>query len=80
MNKILLRAVTSVLLLSMLTGCGINSHGGDESFSESYGESVLENNTESETVKNTDKKEDEDMPEEEKSRKTPIMGWASWNA
>jgi alpha-galactosidase len=56
---------------------------GDESFSESLSESfnqALNESNSSDTLKETDKKENEDMKEPETPRKTPIMGWASWNA
>ena len=80
MKRKILRLFSSILFISMLSGCSMPSLEG-ESFSESLSESNMEKGSiESESEKKqTEKKEDEEATPEE-PRKTPIMGWASWNA
>ena len=84
MKKIFLRAVTVILLLSTLVGCSAKIADGDESLSESLYESIGESLSQSdaalESEKDSDKKEDDKVKEDNGPRKTPIMGWASWNA
>ena len=80
MKKILLRSITLLLLLSILSGCSAKKIEDDESLSESFGESADESNIESSSEKNTEKEENSTVTEIEETRKTPIMGWASWNA
>ena len=80
MKRRFLRIIASILLLSTLVGCSAKSSVGDESLSESFSESF------SESVRNTDKQNDKETDSSnepttpEGPRKTPIMGWASWNA
>ena len=84
MKRKIFRFISVILLISTLASCSSPMIDGDESFSESLGESLNqalnESNTGSDTLKTTDNKENEDMKEPEAPRKTPIMGWASWNA
>ena len=76
MKRNLLRLLSVLLLMCVLAGCSAEAFEG-ESLSESLsGESNSESATES---KNTEKKE-EDVVVKEEQRKTPIMGWSSWNA
>ena len=79
MKKILLRSITLLLLLSILSGCSAKKIEDEESLSESFGESADESKIESNSEKNTEK-ENNKVDTVEESRKTPIMGWASWNA
>lgn len=79
MGKKLLRFIAFLLLLSTLAGCSTEKLEGDESISESLSESLSESNTNKENEKKTDT-EDEKVTTPESPRKTPIMGWASWNA
>ena len=79
MGKKLLRFIAFLLLLSTLAGCSTEKLDGDESISESLSESLSESNTNKENEKKTDT-EDEKVTTPEAPRKTPIMGWASWNA
>ena len=81
MKKSVLKIITVILLLSMLVGCSQNVIDDDESLSESFSESLGESMNELESeVKKTEKTEDTDIEKPEGPRKTPIMGWASWNA
>ena len=78
MKKSILKIIAASLLLSTLVGCGagFDDNTGSESFSE-----TLELNPESgkETQKQPNQNQTQD-DEPEGPRKTPIMGWASWNA
>ena len=78
MKKNILKIIAACLSLSTLVGCGagFDDNTGSESFSE-----TLELNSESgkETQKQPNQNQTQD-DEPEGPRKTPIMGWASWNA
>ncbi len=79
--------------MTTLVGCSSKSFEEDESSSGSSSESFVESNVDSETVKESgvdsetvkesgkgEKEDIEDTKTPEGPRKTPIMGWASWNA
>lgn len=78
MKKILFKVITLVLLLSILSGCSAKNIDNGESLDGSDEDIKIESESDKKTDKKTDKEEDVNMPE--KPRKTPIMGWASWNA
>ena len=75
MKKIFLRIVAAIILLATFASCSAGSFDGDESLNTDFSESVLETESKKSTAK-----EENDVKAPEEPRKTPIMGWASWNA